>query len=174
MEGYLSLIDGAVEAQRKKWLGNTALDQGFAQKLLHSNERHSVITKAWVDQRCSWMLVKQNDPTTLRHTSEFNHDLLDWFDKVWWGLCSVSGADLAWFGQGIWDSYYEVALLVVRERGTESHTTSFVARAAPTSGRHFLAVQRKAVVVSANQMRSGDQGWGGGGYKRWEKAWICL
>lgn len=46
--------------------------------------------------------------------------------------------------------------------------------AAPTSGRHFLAVQRKAVVVSANQMMSGDQGWGGGGDKRWEKAWICL
>ncbi len=101
MEGYLSLIDGAVEAQRTKWLGNTALDQGFAQKLLHSNERHFVITKVWVDQRCSWMLVKQNDPTTLRHASEFNHDLLDWFDKVWWGLCSVSGADLAWFGQGM-------------------------------------------------------------------------
>lgn len=100
MEGYLM---GQLRHKRQKQLGNssrpriclqfTAFKKGFTQ-----NERHFAITKVWLHQRCSWMLARQN--VSMWQTSEFNHNLLVWFDKVWWGLCSVSGADLAWFGQG--------------------------------------------------------------------------
>lgn len=166
MEGYLM---GQLRHRRQKRLGNSsrpriciqfvAFKKGYTQ-----NERRFVISKVW-------MLVRQS--VSMWQTSEFNHHLLVWFDKVWWVLCSVSGADLAWFGQER-GTFIMKWLPLWWERGTESHTTSFVARAAPTSGRHFMAAQRKAADASANQMRSGDRGWGGGGDKRWEKAWICL
>lgn len=82
----------------------TALDQGFTYSSLLLNKgtlkTKDILQSPRYDciRDAAWMLARQN--VSMWQTSEFNHILLVWFDKVWWGHCSVSGADLAWFGQG--------------------------------------------------------------------------
>lgn len=104
MEGCFSLTDGAVESQKTKTVGkhssisriclrNCCLKRVLSKQETFCNNQGMTSSEMQLNAgKTEWS--RRGRPRSLTTIC------LGWFDKVWWGLCSVSGTDLPWFGQG--------------------------------------------------------------------------